>query len=155
MINLYRLVHYPNETLVLFQGDSTDLEQISQILHFKPFEAKKDYETGHGAYLRGKWREKSEREILHYLQSHYRPLPLELSIFTTDGPFPEPAVKQSGNTLLPITSTNILRGRNIYLIKSMDNQQYTGVSQVCALMNLKLMKELVLSWTLHQSINLF
>ena len=88
MINLYRLVHYPNETLVLFQGDSTDLEQISQILHFKPFEAKKDYETGHGAYLRGKWREKSEREILHYLQSHYRPLPLELSIFTTDDPLP-------------------------------------------------------------------
>ena len=88
MINLYRLVHYPNETLVLFQGDSTDLEQISQVLHFKPFEAKKDYETGHGAYLRGKWREKSKREILHYLQSHYRPLPLELSIFTTDGPLP-------------------------------------------------------------------
>ena len=54
----------------------------------KIYKAKRDYETGHIAYLEGKWREKSEREILHYLQSHYHPLPLELSIFTTDDPLP-------------------------------------------------------------------
>ena len=88
MINLYRLVHYPNETLVLFQGDSTDLEQISQILPYTIREAERGYETGHYAYLRGNQCEKSEREILHYLQSNYCPLPLELSIFTTGDPLP-------------------------------------------------------------------
>ena len=81
-------MRYPDETFALFQGDSSDFEQISQILPHKIYKAKRDYETGHIAYLRGKWREKSESEILHYLQSHYHPLPLELSIFTTDDPLP-------------------------------------------------------------------
>ena len=89
MIGLYRLVHYPNETFLLFQGHSSDVEKISQILRFNPIEAKKGFETGHVAFLRGTWREKSEREVSQYLRSHYRALPLDLSIFTTDEPLPK------------------------------------------------------------------
>ena len=86
MIGLYRMVHHPDYTFVLFQGDSSDVEQISQILRFNPITAKEDFETGHVAYLRGKWREKSECEVSQYIRSHYCPLSLELSIFTTDAP---------------------------------------------------------------------
>ena len=88
MIDLYRLVHYRDNTFVLFQGDSDDVEHMSKIVRFYPVDKETLYETGHYAKLRENQREKYELKIFHYLKSNYRPNPLELSIFTTDAPLP-------------------------------------------------------------------
>ena len=88
MIDLYRLVHYRDSTLVIFQGDSEDVEYMSKIVPFSLVDKEILYETGHYATLHEHQREKYEPKISHYLKSNYCPTPLELSIFTTDAPLP-------------------------------------------------------------------
>ena len=117
MIGLYRMVHHPDYTFVLFQGDSSDVKQISQILRFSPGEAKWDFEKGHFAYLRGKWREKSEREVSQYLRSHYRALPLDVSIFTTDQPLPRSLRRYQWRFLITDCINNYFEARRYLLDK--------------------------------------
>lgn len=90
MINLYRVVRYPDHTRLTFQGDSEDIDKLGDILHFDPKPSKRQdlYEKGYFAYLRGPYREKSEREALSYLAEHFRPPLVELSLFVGDQPLP-------------------------------------------------------------------
>lgn len=89
MISLYRCIRYPSETLITFQGELDDVEALKGILHFTPKASGRsaDYEKGYYAYLRGNYREKTEREVLSYLSSHYISPSVELLLFPIDGKF--------------------------------------------------------------------
>ena len=110
MIDLYRLVHYRDNTFVLFQGDSDDVEHMSKIVRFYPVDKETLYETGHYAKLRENQREKYELEISHYLKSNYRPIPLELSIFTTDAPLPRTLRRYEWRRLITKSITDYFEG---------------------------------------------
>lgn len=110
MIGLYRLVHYRDNTFVLFQGDSDDVEHMSNIVRFYPVDKETLYETGHYAKLRENQREKYELEISHYLKSNYRPIPLELSIFTTDAPLPRTLRRFEWRRLITNSITDYFEG---------------------------------------------
>jgi hypothetical protein len=90
MIPLYRCVRYPEHTLLTFQGEPSDVDAVSSILHFRPAWSKlpSNYETGYYAYLRGSWREKSEREALSYFAANYHPPLVRLAWYPAQHPLP-------------------------------------------------------------------
>ena len=117
MIDLYRLVHYRDNTFVLFRGDSDDVGHMSQIVPFSPVDKETLYETGHYATLRENQREKYELEISHYLKSNYRPLPLELSMFTTDAPLPKTLRRYEWRRLITNCINDYFEGEGYLLDK--------------------------------------
>lgn len=47
MISLYRCIRRPKETLITFQGEPDDVEELEAILHSTPMKSKRgDYEKG-------------------------------------------------------------------------------------------------------------
>jgi hypothetical protein len=87
MISIYRCIHYPNKTLITFQGEPDDVEALKGILHFTPMASARSasYEKGYYAYLRGNYREENERDALSYLSSNYISPSFELLLFPIDG----------------------------------------------------------------------
>ncbi len=120
MIDLYRLVHYRDNTFVLFQGDTADVENLSQIVPFSSFD--KGFETGHSATLQENQREKYNK-ISHYLKSNYRPIPLELSIFTTDAPLPKTFRQYEWRRLIINCINDYFKGKG-YLVDEEESAIY-------------------------------
>lgn len=83
MVNLYRISHSPNETLINFQGTPDSVKDLEKILGFRPRASKlsRYYEGGYFAYLRGPRRKEREREALKYLRENYQPPSVELLWF--------------------------------------------------------------------------
>lgn len=117
MISLYRIEHRPNQTLIRFQGNSSDAEQISRMLPFVLHKDKKQLEGGYYTYLDGDKREKYELEMSHYLKSKYRPLPLELSIFTTHNPLPRTRSRDEWRFLVANCINRFFEEKEYSLIK--------------------------------------
>lgn len=91
MISLYRIIRYSGYTLINFQGDCSDVQALSRILHFplKRSTNHKLFECGYYAYLRGSWRQKSEQESLRYLSNNYCAPQVRVSVFKGDFKLPD------------------------------------------------------------------
>lgn len=83
MITRYRFILKREHTRLEFEGDQQAVRDLHRILHFQPQESKLNNfpEGGYYAYLRGKWRSKSELEALRYCSSNYSAPDISLFVF--------------------------------------------------------------------------